>query len=194
MKRLWLPEEWGGRAIVIRDVERVDEWFTAEELRGADQFRLEKRRNEWKLSRVAAKQLAVERGIAPDPRACRIEDRRVGDSFVSLSHSAPYAAAAIDRQPIGIDVETVRSLSDAAAHLFLTDGEEEEMRGCRIEHRLLHFWSAKEAEWKRQGGAIAWLKRVPIRLERETADGLFFDRVETRLIGDVIVAITRPIS
>lgn len=194
MKRLWLPEEWGGKAIVIRDVERAEEWFTADELREADQFRLEKRRDEWKLSRVAAKQLAVERGIAPHPRACRIEDRRVGDSFVSLSHSTPYAAAAIDRQPVGIDVETLRALSEAAAHLFLTEREEEEMRGCKIEHRLLHFWSAKEAEWKRHGGAIETMKRVPIALQRETGDGLLFDRVETRLIVDVIVALTRPTS
>ncbi len=34
----------------------------------------------------------------------------------------------------------------------LTDEETEAMSRCSIAHRLLHFWCAKEAEWKRHGG------------------------------------------
>ncbi len=194
MKTLPLPEEWRGRALVIADIESPDEWFSEEELRETDRYRLEKRREEWKRSRIAAKQLAFERGIIAAPRAGRIEERRIGGWFVSLSHSAPYAAAAIDTKPIGIDVETLRSISESAAHLFLTDQEEEVMRACRIPHRLLHFWAAKEAEWKRHGGVIETLKRVPLSFEKETAAGLRFDRVETRLIADVVVGLTRPTS
>ena len=194
MNRVWLPSEWGGRAIVISDIADVDDWFSAEELQVAETFRLAKRRTEWKLSRVAAKQLAIERGLAPHPRACTIEDRRIGESYLSLSHSGSYAAAAIDRQPIGIDVEALRTISEGAAHLFLTDEEADHMRSLSVAHRLLHFWSAKEAEWKRHGGAIETLKRVPLRLQRETDTGLLFDRVETRQIGDVIVSLTLPTS
>jgi len=191
MNRLWLPDDWGSRAIVVRDVERSVEWFTPEELQEIETFRLEKRRNEWKLSRVAAKHLAIELGIAAHPRACRINERRIGESFVSLSHSGPYAAAAIDRKPVGVDVEVLRAIDEGASHLFLTAQEEEDMRSCTIRNRLLHFWSAKEAEWKRHGGLIETLKRVPIVLEHESRDGILFDRVETRLVGDVIVSLTR---
>jgi phosphopantetheinyl transferase len=193
MKRLWLPDEWGGRAIVIANVERIDDWFADDELREAETFHLPKRREEWKLSRIAAKQLAIERGLAAHPRVCRIENRRIATSFLSLSHSRGYAAAAIDRHPIGVDIEAIRPISEAAAHLFLTDEEADVMRRTRIGERLLHFWAAKEAEWKRNEGAIETLKRVPIRLERENGDGLLFDRVETRTVGGLIVALTRPV-
>jgi phosphopantetheinyl transferase len=65
------------------------------------------------------------------------------------------------------------------------------MRTVKIPHRLIHYWSAKEAVWKQLGGSVETLKRVPIELESTTADGLTFDRVETRRIQDLVVALTR---
>ena len=181
---------WNGRAMVITGVDDPDRWFSPEELQQASAFRLPKRRLEWKLSRIAAKKLAIERGLPAE----RIEMRRMGSAWLSLSHSAPYAAAAIDSAPIGIDIEKVRDLNESAAHLFLTDDDIEAMRSCSLPHRLLHFWAAKEAEWKRHGGEILTLKRVPLRLEDVSPAGLRFDRVETQLIGDLVTALTRPTS
>jgi len=109
---------------------------------------------------------------------------------VSYSHSGTYGAAAKDQAPIGIDVQVVRDVSERTAHLFLTDEEAEAMSRCTIAHRLLHFWCAKEAEWKRHGGATQTLKRTPIALREERRDGLVFDVVETIAIDDVIVALT----
>lgn len=213
-----VPIPWPGRALVIRDIRngchpesaepqgwRVEgaaergegprafltAWFTENELSTVGSFDREKRRNEWILSRIAAKQLAIDRGLCSDPRSCAIENRRIGSWYVSLSHSGPYAGAAIDEKPIGLDVQVVRELNERAAHLFLSESEMESMHSCRLPYRLLHFFCAKEAGWKREEGAIETLKRVPLRLSAERANGLLFDDVETVAIGDVIVALAR---
>ena len=68
------------------------------------------------------------------------------------------------------------------------------MQRCGVPDRLIHFWCAKEAEWKRRGGAVETLKRVPLTLEEETSLGLRFDTVDTLRIGDLVVALTRPTS
>ena len=192
MKTLPLPESWRERALVLAEGEVDESWFTAEELRTAASFRLEKRRREWKLGRMAAKQLALQRGLAADPRDVIVVRPNVLPFHVSLSHSAPYAGAAIDMHPIGLDVQTVRRFSEGTAHLFLTDEETERMASCATADRILHFWAAKEAAWKRLGGAVETLKRVPLRLEDAGHDWAQFDSVETIRIGDVVLALTRP--
>lgn len=190
MKIIDLPAGWRPRAVVIAEGSAPRAWFTDEEMRTADSFRLHTRRNEFLLSRAAAKTLAVGRGLATDPKACVITGRRIGSHFLSLSHSAPYAAAAIDSSPVGIDVQVVRDISERAAHLFLSDAEIATMQRCTLADRMIHFWCAKEAEWKREGGAYETLRRVPLHLQEIEADGLRFDGVQTVRIGDAIVALT----
>lgn len=173
-------------------------FFDADELAAAKAFRLPKRREEWLLSRFAAKRLALQLGVASDPREIRVERpvlfvrERPTSWFVSLSHSAPYAAAALAQSPVGIDIQAIRELSESAAHLFLSDEEAAAMRRCAIAHRVLHFWCAKEAAWKQRGGAVPTMKQVPLRLLEERLDGLRFDAVETSYAApDLIFAITR---
>lgn len=196
MNRVPLPESWRGRAIVISGADPSDGWFTGDELAAAASFRLQKRVDEWKLSRMAAKQLAIDLHLCKSPRDCVVARpwlRAPGATrHVSISHSGPYAAAAIDADPVGIDIEVVRELKESAAHLFLTDAEAAQMRDCRIAHRLLHFWAAKEAAWKKRGGEVETLKRMPLKLEAETTTGLRFDEVETFAAGDLVAALTRP--
>ncbi|HSP16784.1 MAG TPA: 4'-phosphopantetheinyl transferase superfamily protein [Thermoanaerobaculia bacterium] len=198
MKRVPLPEPWRRRAIVIADAPVSDEWFTADELAVAESFRLAKRTAEWKLSRVAAKQMAIELRLCTSPRDCIVDRPWLhapgARRYVSISHSGGFAAAAIDAEPVGIDVERVRDLKESAAHLFLTGDETDVMRGSGIANRMLHFWAAKEAAWKRLGGATETLKRVPLKLEAETATGLRFDHVETFATGEIVIALTRPTS
>ena len=189
-----IPTPWPHACLVLTEWSSVV--FTEEELRYAAALKLEKRRNEWLLSRAAAKQLAVELQIATNPWAVTVDrpdlviDGRKRGWHVSLSHSGVYAAAAIGPSPIGIDVQTIRELSESAAHLFMTDDEAAVMRRCTVPNRLLHFWSAKEAAWKQRAGAVETLKQVPLTLVREKADGLVFRQAETVLCGDVIVALT----
>lgn len=183
------------RWLIVRDVYDLS-YFTEDELATANAYRLEKRRNEWLLARFAAKQLTLELGIVDDPRKCGIArpmllvDGAPVSWFVSISHSAPYAAAVIAREPVGIDIQVVRDLSENAAHLFLSDSETEAMRRCTLPWRLLHFWSAKEAAWKACSTEITTLKQLPIELIEERANGLRFDVAETIAMDDAILGIT----
>lgn len=192
MNVIEIPEQWRNRAIVVGETAIPLGWFSEEELRMAEGFRLAKRREEFLLSRAAAKQLALDLGAGADFAQIRIDQRRIGSLHLSLSHSAPYAAAAIDQEPVGIDIQVVRPIRESTAHLFLSDEESRAMRECGLPDRLIHFWCAKEAAWKRRGGEIETLKRVPIALEGETPRSLHFDTVDTVRIGEVVVALTRP--
>lgn len=200
MTRILLPESWRGRALVIGDAVFSDGWFSDSEIAESRQFRLQKRRTEWKHGRLAVKQLAIDLGLCMSARDCVFDRPRLlvrGEDvqrFVSIAHSGGYAAAAIDANPVGIDVEVLRDLRETAAHLFLTDQETADMRNIGIDDRLLHFWAAKEAVWKQGHGETETLKRTPIRLETEMASGLRFAEVETFATGDLVVALTRPTS
>jgi len=181
MIEIELPESWRGRALVIRDVDDPESWLRDDELAVVREFKRERRRKEWMLARIAAKELARRRGLTDDPRSFV-----VARPLVSISHSGPYAAAAIDA---GVDVEVVRDVSERAAKHFLTSDESAAMQRCTIAHRLLHFWCAKEAAWKRRGGAITLLRDVPLRFVREEERGVVFEEVETFATGDVIAAL-----
>jgi hypothetical protein len=150
----------------VYDIAEPERWFDA-----LPDFKTEKRRREWMLSRIAEKIL--------QPKG-----------FVSYSHSRGYGAAAVDDQPIGIDVEVVRALSLGAAHLFLSDAEERAAAECAIPNALLHFWSAKEARWKQLGGSVPTLKKVPIEIVQVREDGIHFDVAETVRINDLVIALS----
>jgi phosphopantetheinyl transferase (holo-ACP synthase) len=168
---------WPGRAAIACDIADPESQFDEEELTVIRGFARAKRQREWMLSRIAEKEL-----------------RRNGASgdYVSFSHSGKYGAAAIGTDALGIDIEVVREISENAAHLFLTDDEIEWMHNCRIAHRMLHFWSAKEALWKQRGGSVPTLRRVPLTFESESENGLRFRGVETVAIRELIAAITLP--
>ena len=179
-------------------LEAWQQWFAPAELDVAAAFAREQRRMQWLLSRTAAKQLAVERGLCEEASRCRVDRTRIRTAdgaelaFSSLSHSGLWAAAAIDEEPVGIDVQVVRNLSERAAHLFLSDAEETSMRSCGIPNRLLHFWCAKEAAWKARAGETVTLRSVPLELRSEGPRGLRFDTAETWAEGELVLAITRP--
>lgn len=168
--------------------------FSEHELETASLFKLRKRREEWLLARAAAKQLAVDLGITDDPCSLVIERPKIaGDWYVSLSHSAHYGGAAIAKEPVGLDVQVIREIAEWSTHLFLTQRETEQMRTCSLDHRVLHFWCAKEAAFKRSGD-YATMKQTPVTLIAERENGLLFDSVETLRIDDLIVALTRALT
>lgn len=175
MKIIGLPPTWSGRAVIVTGADDAQAWLTPAQLAVAASFPRKKRRDEWISSRIA-EAILRQRGAA--------------GSNVSYSHSGPYGAAAVDSALIGIDVERVRTISENAAHLFLSDSEISAMRACGIPDRMLHFWTAKEALWKQAGGRILTLKRIPLRLEQQLPNGLRFDGVETYAADDFIAALT----
>ena len=174
MRIVPLPYAWVLRACVLAEVENPRQWFSVEELAMVDAFPREKRREEWMLSRIAEKEL---------------RRRGAHGSSVSYSHRGPYGAASVGEAPVGIDVEIARDIRPDSARFFLTDNEAADARRCSIDRALLHFWCAKEAAWKQHGGALPTLKRLPLRLLRETKQGLLFDVVETVAVGEVVVAL-----
>jgi len=174
MRRVALPESW--RAIVVADVDDPRAWFSEEELEAAP--RLERRQLGWMLARIAAKELTSRSNVI------------VRSPSLSLSHSGAYGAAAIDERGVGIDIEVPREIDERAAHLFLTDDEEVELHRCTMQWRLIHFWAAKEAAWKRESDRYATLRQLPLRLLDTTPRGLRFDKVETFDAGELIVALT----
>ena len=199
MNTLPLPPHWRDRAIVLTHVTVALEWFGETELRESETFRHQKRRDEWLRARMAVKKLALLRGLGSDPRKFRVERPHVIVDdvmrlFVSISHSERFAAAAIDDEPVGIDVQALRDVDERTARFFLTQPETKAMRLCTVSHRLLHFWCAKEAAWKLRGGDPPTLKKVPLVFESETPVGVRFDCVETIVLEGAIVALTRPTS
>lgn len=180
MRLVELPESWRDRALIVTDVETPERWLAMSEV---PHFRFEKQRRAWMLSRIAALELARNRGLKVS---------LVRSDGLSFSHSGAYGAAAIGDRA-GIDIEVPRPIARGAAHLFLTDDELAAAERCTIDNALLHFWCAKEAVWKRYGGALPTLKRVPLRLIEETERGLRFEEVET-FAGEIYAALTRPIS
>ena len=160
------------RGIIVSEVSEPESWFDS-----VPDFPRAKRRLEWMLSRIAEKEL---------------RKRGATGGHVSFSHSGKYGAAAVDVAPVGIDVEMLRDISESAARHFLNDDEIAAMQRCTIAHRMLHFWSAKEALWKQRGGSVPTLKKLRLHLESENADGLRFQDVETFAIGDLVAALTLP--
>jgi phosphopantetheinyl transferase len=194
-----LPEAWRTRALVIAAPDDARMWLSEQELHEADRFRFPRRREEWLDSRVAAKMLAAVRGHTRDPQQVVIDRPHIhlgnGDRrFISLSHSSPYAGAAIDERPIGIDVQTLRNVDERAVHLFLRDDEVDVMQRCTLPYRLIHFWAAKEAAWKRRSDEFVTLKQLPLSVQEQTANGLRSAQVETYATDDLVVALTRPTS
>jgi 4'-phosphopantetheinyl transferase EntD len=184
MRILPLPETWRDRALVISEVEDPARWFTDAELATAPA--LERRRHGWMLARIAAKQLAFDRGLTRDARSFVV----TRSSSLSLSHSATFGAAAIDEAGVGIDIEVPREIDERATHLFLTEEEETQLHRCTSSWRLIHFWAAKEAAWKRESDRYATLRQLPLRLIETHERGLTFDKVETFDAGELIVALT----
>ena len=199
MNIIEIPTPLRYRALIVTHVTAKLDWFGEDELRESESFRSEKRREEWLCARMAVKRLAMNRGLASDPRRIRVSRPHViiddvMQLFVSLSPSERFAAAAIDDEPIGIDVQVLREVSERTSKFFLSAAEAKALRHAAITHRLLHFWCAKEAEWKRRGGDPLTLKRVPLTLEDESPHALRFDTVETIELAGAIAALTRSTS
>jgi phosphopantetheinyl transferase len=196
MRELTTP--WSERILVLQREggEELEAFFSPAELVKAAGFRLQKRRDEWLLGRLAAKRLAARHEPRVDPRDVTVRRGlltiagEVTDWRVSLSHSGDYAGAIIAREPVGLDVQVVRSVPERMTHLFLTEKETQMMLGCRLSERVLHFWCAKEAAWKQRSAEFATLKQLPLTLLEASDDALRFDTVQTRRLGDVIVAVT----
>lgn len=185
MNVMLVPDPWTSTVCILSDVSEPERqaYLTPSELKRVGEFRREKRRAEWAASRIAAKLLALARELCDDPQQCsivssyskpRLEIGPKGHGLhVSISHSEWAGAAAIDRVPVGLDIQKIRELKPRITRFFLKDEELAQLQRTRIEHPLIHFWCAKEAAFKLRAGR-GWLKRVTVDLQAETSRGLDF--------------------
>lgn len=214
MIRIAVPPHWASTVAIVRDVgdAELDRWFTADEQEKLRSFAREKRRAEWSSSRVAAKLLALERGLCPEPHQCVVASayRRPhlslsgspSELHVTITHSEGAGGAGIDPARIGIDLQKVRPLAERATKFFLSDDEVAAWRSTSVADGLIHFWCAKEAGYKlhaRRG----WYKGVRIRVIGERDDGVDLEyedaassgTIETRTLADgFVLALARMTS
>ncbi|NNK63059.1 MAG: 4'-phosphopantetheinyl transferase superfamily protein [Gemmatimonadetes bacterium] len=155
------------RVVHERDVPAADAWLDPVERKTLAGLHVPKRRADWLRGRWAAKRAVAHWarlgespsdlarvGIRPAPDGApeAFVDDRPGP-VLSISHSGPWAAAAVaPRGPLGCDLEEVRPLDDATVDLFFTEAERAEMRreaaGSARDQRTILLWSAKESALK----------------------------------------------
>ena len=213
MKVFPVPTEWSRTLCVVSDVAENEReaFLTPDELTRLRGFARERRQMEWSASRIAVKLLAIGRGLCSDPKHCSVTSSyqkpvlRIGDGtdpyHVSISHSSGAGAAAIDRAPIGIDIQKLRDIKPRATKFFLKETELEQLDRTTVPNRMIHFWCAKEAAYKLKAGR-GWLKRVTIDLRDQSDEGLSFSlsypvegTVNTFWIGeDFIAAVARQLK
>lgn len=210
MKEIDLPEHLRESAAVVTDVtpDDLEHYLDAQELARAAQFRLERRRLEWAAARIAARVVAMRRGVITDASALSIGTRdacpfgRTMDGrewSLSLSHSGLAGAAAIGDGRVGVDIERPRRVNVGAVRFFLSDHEIARFESCELHDAVIHFWSAKEAAFK-AAPAAALLRQVRFDeievgsggLSARWSDGKHQGTVETALTSDgLVVALAK---
>ncbi|MGA7617148.1 MAG: 4'-phosphopantetheinyl transferase superfamily protein [Thermoanaerobaculia bacterium] len=183
MRRVDVPAKWSRKLCVVTDFRPDDSsrYFSSREIGALAKFRTAKRREEWALSRIAAKLLAIDRHLCSDPKECSVVSTEEGPRLMirnqesswnlSISHSHGLGAAALDAMGIGVDLEKVRDLDEKAFKFFLVPSEIRLMKALPLEHASIHFWCCKEAAWKTQSQELT-LRKISVELMDEHRDRL----------------------
>lgn len=202
-----LPERFRSVARIVssESVSDPGAWLTPAERIEAARIRSERRRDEWILGRIAAKRLAIDLGLCESPRDCAIPSRGVKPRLLlggepsplelSISHSGPLAAAALDQRPVGIDIQMKRRIDPRSTRFFLRD-DEAVLATDPDEGVLLDLWSAKEAALKASGARLyreISLERSGDERTFHFASGSMSGYVETVWLGEgeAILAIAK---
>ncbi len=115
--------------------------------------------------------------------------------YVSLSHSGDVAFCAVSENPVGVDVEKIRSISDSLIKrvcvdeekaYVLADFEPDDVKNISdevVKKRFFEIWTAKEAYFKMKGSGITDLKSVntlEIKKESFAIDSYVFTITEEK--------------
>ena len=78
----------------------------------------------------------------------------IQNGHISISHTEGYAACAIAREPVGIDVEREHTFSKAAAKRILSPQEELLRESANADELLSRIWTVKDSFLKMTGEGI----------------------------------------
>ena len=114
------------------------------------------------LEQSAAEELAIcaamknsGRPFAPSDYAYKESGQpTIQNGHISISHTEGYAACAIAREPVGIDVEREHTFSKAAAKRILSPQEELLRESANADELLSRIWTVKESFLKMTGEGI----------------------------------------
>lgn len=114
------------------------------------------------LEQSAAAELAIcaamknsGRPFAPSDYAYKESGQpTIQNGHISISHTEGYAACAIAREPVGIDVEREHTFSKAAAKRILFPQEELLRESANADELLSRIWTVKESFLKMTGEGI----------------------------------------
>ncbi len=93
----------------------------------------------------------------------------------NLSHSGNYVIAAFDKNPVGVDIQEHRSISDSLARRFLNDWEVQQV-GARTEtahweEKMCRLWTVKESYIKLTGeGLQKSMKEIRVDMQNATIE------------------------
>ena len=114
------------------------------------------------LEQSAAAELAIcaamknsGRPFAPSDYAYKESGQpTIQNGHITISHTEGYAACAIAREPVGIDVEREHTFSKAAAKRILSPQEELLRESANADELLSRIWTVKESFLKMTGEGI----------------------------------------
>lgn len=114
------------------------------------------------LEQSAAAELAIcaamknsGRPFAPSDYAYKESGQpTIQNGHISISHTEGYAACAIAREPVGIDVEREHTFSKAAAKRIFSPQEELLRESANADELLSRIWTVKESFLKMTGEGI----------------------------------------
>ena len=84
--------------------------------------------------------------------------------YLSISHSGAYAVCAVDDEPVGVDVETIRGVEEKFMRRVCSEAElSYVLDSCAPERRFWELWTAKEAVFKLTGrGPLLKLSKLAL--------------------------------
>jgi 4'-phosphopantetheinyl transferase len=96
------------------------------------------------------------------PKDARGAPLPVNGVYWSISHKSDYVAGVVGPDPVGIDLEKIRTFSEGVRRK-IADEAEWALSGEVPERRFFRFWTAKEAVLKAAGTGLSELSRCRVQ-------------------------------
>ncbi|MBQ7485643.1 MAG: 4'-phosphopantetheinyl transferase superfamily protein [Oscillospiraceae bacterium] len=146
------------------------DWMDSERRRRAESMRHEADRLRTEAGEYLARRMLAQRmDCAMEAVPLRWDEAgkpfvEGGAWHVSISHSGAYAVCAVDRRPVGVDLETVRTVDEKFMRRVCTEAELSYLAGGDgSPERFWELWTAKEAVFKLTGaGPLLRLSKLAL--------------------------------